>query len=114
MLKTSTAETPGSAVLRAFGASAVALGMLLAAKAAVAEEPRCTTYDEITRQLEQRYAEVPVSLGLSSAGKLVQVFSTEDGATWTLVLTQPDGTSCVVGAGRYWQTATPRNLGPEA
>jgi hypothetical protein len=114
MLKTSTAKAPGTAALRVCGASAVALGMLLAAKAAVAEEPRCTTHDEITRQLEQRYAEVPVSLGLSSAGKLVQVFSTEDGATWTLVLTQPDGTSCVVGAGRYWQTATPRNLGPEA
>lgn len=114
MLKTSTTETPATAVLRVFAGSAVALGVLLAAKAAVAEEPRCTTHEKITRQLEQRYAEVPVSLGLSSAGKLVQVFSTEDGATWTLVLTQPDGTSCVVGAGRYWQTATPKPLGPEA
>src|SRR5919106_1689369 len=69
---------------------------------------------EITKQLEQRYAEAPVSLGLSSAGRLVQVFSTEDGATWTLVLTRPDGLSCIVATGKYWQTATPKKLGPEA
>ena len=114
MLKTLTAETPGTAVLRVFGGTFLALGLLLACKAAVAEEPRCTTQSEITKQLEERYGEVPVSLGLSSAGKLVQVFSTEDGATWTLVFTQPDGLSCVVATGRYWQMATQKTLGPEA
>ena len=114
MLKIPTAEITETAFLRALGTSVLTLALLLGAKAAVAEEARCTAHAEITKQLEQRYAEAPVSLGLSSAGRLVQVFSTEDGATWTLVLTQPDGTSCVVGSGRYWQTATPRKLGPEA
>lgn len=114
MSRTITAETPRTAMLRVFGASALALGLLLAAKAAVAEDARCTTHGALTEQLEQRFAEVPVALGLSSTGKVVQVFSAEGGATWTLVLIRPDGTSCIIAAGRYWQTATPAPLGPEA
>lgn len=114
MLNLSTAETPLTAALRVFGASAVALGLLLAAKAATAEQVPCSTHTNIIEQLERRHSEVPVSLGLSTAGKLVQVFSTADGATWTIVLTQPDGTSCVVAAGEHWQTWPPKSLDPEA
>ena len=114
MSRTMITEMPRTAMLRVFGASALALGLLLAANAAVAQEPRCAIHDDISRVLEQHHAEVPVALGLSSAGKLVQVFSTEDGATWTLVLTRPDGLSCIVAAGRHWEMAAPDRLGPEA
>lgn len=106
-------ETPMTAMLRIFGASALALAVPLATGAASAE-PRCATHNEISKQLERRYAEEPISLGLSSAGKLVQVFSTTDGATWTMVLTTPDGTSCVVAAGKHWQNLPTKIFGPEA
>jgi hypothetical protein len=114
MLKSSSIEIAETKFLRTLGTSLVMLALLLGAKAAGAQEASCSSHGEITKQLEQRYAEAPVSLGLSSSGRLVQVFSTEDGATWTMVLTRPDGLSCVVASGKYWQTATPRKLGPEA
>lgn len=107
-------ETPTKAIVRIFGISAAALALLLGAKATLAQEAACATYSEIAQQLERRYAELPVSLGLSSAGQVVQVFSTADGATWTMVLTKPDGTSCVVAAGEHWEILQPNSLDPQA
>lgn len=94
---------PGLGALRLFAASALAVTAVLSAEGAAAAG-RCTDHDKVASLLENKHDETPVSLGLASSGKLVQVFSTEDGATWTLVLTEPDGTSCVVASGRYWQT----------
>lgn len=113
-MPTTSRTMPGTARRRLFAATGVALGLVLATDASAARDARCTTHGAITKQLEQRYGETPVSLGLSSAGKLVQVFSTDDGATWTLVLTRPDGVSCIVAAGRHWQSTPPEPRGPEA
>lgn len=107
-------ETPIGAALRVFGISASALALLLGTKAALAQEAPCPGYTELAQQLERQYAEVPVSLGLSSAGKVLQVFSTADGATWTMVLTKPDGSSCVVAAGEHWEILPRKSLDPQA
>jgi len=108
-------ETPPAAMLRVFGISAWALGLLLGAKAALADTPpSCPTYTELAQQLEQRYAEIPLSLGLSRGGEVVQVFSSADGATWTMVLTKPDGTSCIVAAGEHWEALSGERPGPQA
>jgi hypothetical protein len=54
--------------------------------------------------LEQKFAELPSALGLQSNGHLVEVFVSSDSTSWTIVVTRPDGWSCVVAAGRYWET----------
>jgi len=104
---------PGHGALKLFAASALAVTAVLSPDDGSAAG-RCTDHDKVASVLQDKHDETPVSLGLASSGKLVQVFSTEDGATWTLVLTDPDGTSCVVAAGRYWQTVTPKPRGPQA
>jgi hypothetical protein len=104
-------EPPGTRSLRVLGAGLVALAPLLGAGAAMAASP-CKKYEQMSETLERQYAEVPVGGGLASTGKLVQVFAAKDGATWTVVLTQPNGMSCIVASGRYWQAATPKD-GPQ-
>lgn len=113
MIPTFSLETPGTLVLRVFGAGLLALTLLLAASAARAE-PACASHEAVSKQLEQRHAEVPIAMGLANSGKLVQVFASADGVSWTVVLTEPDGTSCIAAAGRYWQPVTAKALGPEA
>ena len=43
-----------------------------------------------------------VSGGLSSATKLVEIWATEDGATWTILLTEASGRTCIMAAGKDW------------
>ena len=34
----------------------------------------------------------------------MELWTARDGETWTLIVTLPDGNSCVVGAGQDWMT----------
>ena len=113
MMRIFSPETPRTAMLRVFGASSLTLALLFGIKVALAE-PACASHEAVSKQLEQRHAEVPVAMALADSGKLLQVFARADGDSWTMVLTQPDGTSCVAASGRYWQPVTAKPLGPEA
>ncbi len=103
-----------SAVLRGFGIGAVALGVLLGARGAEAQQVACASHDTMAERLGARFAEAPASIGLASSGKLVELFTSEDGGTWTLVLTEPKGVSCIVATGKYWYDVPPTPTGPEA
>lgn len=93
-------------VKRPLGVVAVATALaacVLTAPPADAEPVPCTSYDAISEMLAHDYKERPVGGGLAHTGKLLQVFTAEDGSTWTVVLTRPDGMTCIVAAGRHWQ-----------
>ncbi len=74
----------------------------------------CSDYKEIVRQLGARYQEVPVSIGLQSNGHLLQVFSSPRTGTWTILSVAPDGTGCVLAAGRSWEMTPPPPPDPPA
>lgn len=62
---------------------------------------------ELVKLLKDRYAEVPAAFGLDRNGWLVEVFTSGDGATWTMVRTKPNGKSFVVTTGESWTVMTP-------
>jgi hypothetical protein len=45
-----------------------------------------------------------VAFGLQSNGNLLQVYSSEEKGTWTVVSTTPTGMSCIVAAGKRWES----------
>ena len=53
-------------------------------------------------KLARDYAEHPTGMGLASNGGIIELFTAPDGATWTLVLTMPNGSSRMVAAGEGW------------
>lgn len=57
---------------------------------------------ELVEQLGAQYAEAQAAVGVTDAGGVMEVFTTSDGSTWTLVLTNPDGTSRIIAAGETW------------
>lgn len=63
----------------------------------------CHERGEIARQLGSGYDETPVSLGIQTNGNLLEVFSSPQTGTWTIVSTEPTGLACVVAAGDGWQ-----------
>jgi hypothetical protein len=80
----------------------ISVAIFLVSSAASAEVP-CGQRDKIVDWLAVKYMEEPVASGISSKGALIEVLSTQDGDTWTILLTAPNGTSCVVDTGQAWQ-----------
>lgn len=62
----------------------------------------CLTRPEMLALLDERYSEKSIAGGLESSGRLIEVFVSPDGKTWSMVLTTPDGTSCIIAAGEEW------------
>lgn len=76
-------------------------GIVLAPRSAIAQStilPRAN----LVEQLDARYSETQAAVGVTDTGGVIEVFTTGDGSTWTLVLTKPDGTSQVIAAGETW------------
>jgi hypothetical protein len=85
----------------------VLVGILVALLAGPAmAQQSCETRASAIEGLAQKYQEQPVGMGLTSAG-VVEVLVSEDGATWTMIITAPNGCVRFVGAGTYWQQVVP-------
>ncbi|RAZ88840.1 hypothetical protein DPM33_20605 [Mesorhizobium hawassense] len=65
--------------------------------------PQCGSRPEILKQLSSRFKEAPVALGLAKNGSVVEVLTSDDGETWTIMVSQPNGPSCLVAAGEGWE-----------
>ena len=66
----------------------------------------CGPHDAITPQLLAQFAEVPVGLGLTNDGLLLELYASPDG-TWTALISNPAGVSCIVSFGVGWQSKGP-------
>lgn len=58
----------------------------------------------MVQHLAKKYGEKQVAMGLAVTGQLVEVFSADKG-TFTVLLSTPDGTSCVATTGHNWITS---------
>ncbi len=74
---------------------------------AVQAQAVCGPRAEVVERLKNGFSEAPVSSGLSSNGSMVEVFATPSGSSWTIVMTRPNGRSCLVAAGEGWRGVEP-------
>jgi hypothetical protein len=77
-------------------------------------EPACTKRADVMEQLSSKYSEAPVAMGLASGGGVVELTRSDDGKTWTILVTLPNGVACVVAAGQFWEDVPPVPTGPKA
>ena len=42
-------------------------------------------------------------LGLAKNGSVIEVLTSDDGETWTILVSQPNGSSCLVAVGEGWE-----------
>ncbi len=83
--------------------SLVLAAVLSLAPSEGAAQATCNQRDNVLGHLAQKYQEVPVAIGVTNRGGLVEVLSTGDGTTWTIIISTPDGQSCLVAAGEGWR-----------
>ena len=84
-----------------------ALALATPVLAQTSQQRACSTRVDLLKRLGQVYSEVPVALGIATNGGMLEVLSTKHGSTWTIIITMPDGNSCMFASGESWQ-ALPR------
>jgi hypothetical protein len=90
--------------LLGFGAVVSLLIATLAATDVQAQQTGqvCDARKAILSEMKGSYSENPSAIGLASNGTVVEVLSSKDG-TWTIIMTSPNGMSCLLAAGKFWQ-----------
>lgn len=86
--------------IAAIGLSAVPLHAV--AQTQPQPQSLCGDRKDIAERLDAKYDETPNGIGITNEGKLLEVFASDDG-TWTILMTRPNGQSCLVIHGEGWK-----------
>ena len=66
-------------------------------------EQACAPRDRAVMQLEQQFEEIVSGRGLAANGRrMLELFVSETGS-WTMLVSDPNGHSCVAASGDNWQ-----------
>ena len=80
----------------------------------IISQPPCSERDDVLELLARKYKEVPFAAGMTSTGGLLEVLTDYKSGTWTIIVTMPQGMSCLVAAGEGWRAIEKISLDPEA
>ena len=69
---------------------------------AQAQDTPCAERTNVVDTLDSQYKESPRAIGLVSQEAVLEIFVSDSG-TWTVVVTDPEGVSCVLAAGQSWE-----------
>lgn len=67
------------------------------------QRPPCDLRSKLVERLALTYKETSVATGLAHDGKLVEVLTNASGDTWSIIVTSPQGMSCLVATGEDWR-----------
>jgi hypothetical protein len=67
--------------------------------------PGCVPYPVAVEMLTTKHHERLVMTGAWQGGAHIELWRTEDGATWTLLQVNAQGVACVGAAGKNWRDA---------
>lgn len=80
------------------------LFMLGLNQASATQQPACTKRTDVVKHLANKYSEAPVAIGLANNGGVIEVLSSKEGSSWTIIITMPNGTACMIAAGENWES----------
>ena len=71
--------------------------------AAEAASRMCAKRTIISKMLGDKYKESPRAIGLTEKGKAAFEFYVSEKGTWTVMMTNTKGVSCIMAAGHSWE-----------
>ena len=89
-------------MFKRIAAAALVLGMAAMAPPALAQQAKCGPRDRIVDQLAEKYGEVSQGAGLRSTTQVVEIWSSKETGSWSILVTHANGTSCLLAAGQNW------------
>lgn len=70
----------------------------------------CAERSSIVTGLGAKFGETHIGGGLQSETQMVEVWMSQSTGSFTILVTTPDGQSCIVSSGNNWTTYEPRAL----
>ena len=61
--------------------------------------PNCGERSFILNELAGKYRETRRAMGLAANNTMMEMFASTEAGTWTLTVTMPDGTTCMIASG---------------
>lgn len=61
--------------------------------------PNCAERAVVLNELATKYRETRRAVGLAANNTMMEMFASTDTGSWTLTVTSPDGTTCLVASG---------------
>ena len=89
-------------------ACALSIGTLSSAMAQ--QQSQCAPHEEVVKVLNAKFQESQRAVGLINEKAMMEVFISRQG-TWTMVVTNEAGMSCVMAAGEAWDEKPTQVLG---
>lgn len=74
------------------------LALIASCSPAYAQQ-NCASTDEVYTTLLQKYQEERVAVGINTNGNLVEFWGNEESGSWSVIITSPDGVSCLADSG---------------
>ncbi|MEQ3625863.1 MAG: hypothetical protein ABNH26_08150 [Celeribacter sp.] len=63
----------------------------------------CAAREAVLARLANGYGETRQSVGLGSDQALVETYANDESGSWTITVTLPDGTTCLLAAGQAYE-----------
>lgn len=83
------------------------LAIAAAAPAGAQMRGACLPHETAVTKLEKGYGEQRVGLGVGPSGGAIYELYVADTGTWTILVTRPNGLSCIAASGDSWMTSSP-------
>jgi hypothetical protein len=88
---------------RMFALSLGLAGVVLwGAQAAQGAPAQCGPRGQVAATLAERYGETRRAIGLAANNTVMEVYASDEGS-WTITVTMPDGTMCLLAAGQNYE-----------
>ena len=86
-----------------FAALAAAFFFVLGSPSSQAQPRPCGDGEDIIARLEKDWGEAAEILALDASGRMVRILVNPDTGTWSMLLTAPNGLTCLVSHGSAWE-----------
>ena len=100
--------------IRSFKLAAVLAAVTLFSTAGVASAAApCGSHDAVAKNPTTKFKEARRVMGVVNARAVMEIFMSPQG-TWTVVVTDTNGTACIIAAGQDWQEVPIEMVGLES
>lgn len=82
---------------------ALGFGLIIMAATHAEAQNNCATRDTVVTRLAERFGETRQAIGLAQQGAVVEMFASEASGSWTITVTMPNGTTCLVASGQAYE-----------